>query len=114
MDNSLAREKMSNLISGRGGRSFDSHGHGRHTMLRENTGPKRRASKAFAKEIARCIISATSDGSCRDFALIAAPHFLGELRDALSIQSSSVPIFSIDKEVVGKDIGFIEKLITDV
>ncbi len=112
IDNAAAREKMSNLTSDRSGRSFDSHGQGRHALTDEKSDVKKQADTAFAADIAQRIVSAKTDGSCTDFALIAAPRFLGKLRDALSTHSNMVPEFSVDKDIVGKDIKFIEDLVS--
>ena len=89
LDNPIAREKMENLISDRGGRSFDSHGEGRHTLSGEKSDAKKQASLAFAKQLAEHISGAINNGTCRSFALIAAPRFLGVLRDALATCSAS-------------------------
>jgi protein required for attachment to host cells len=113
MENKVARQKIATLISDRGGRSFDSHGEGRHTMTREKTGPKTHAAIIFAKEIAERISKAKYDGSCRSFALIAAPRFLGILRDALNTAGNLVPSVTIDKDVVGQDMDHIGKLLAE-
>ena len=111
LENPVAREKMENLISDRGGRSFDSHGEGRHTLAGEKSDAKKQASLAFAKQLAEHISGAINKGTCRSFALIAAPRFLGVLRDALATVGNATPVVSIDKEVVNKDTAFIEKLL---
>ena len=111
--NETGRMKTGDLISDRGGRSFDSHGRGRHTMAKEQTGPKKRASQAFAKDIAGRVSSAVRDGNCDAIALIAAPRFLGVLRDALEKAGSVSPAVTIDKEMVGRDAADIEKLLDD-
>lgn len=111
LENEVARKKTASLISDRGGRSFDSHGQGRHTMTREKTDPKKHAAIAFAKAITERITKAKHDGTCRDFALIAAPRFLGIIRESLSAMGNAVPFLTIDKEVVGQDTAFIEKLL---
>lgn len=113
LENPVAREKMGDLISDRGGRSFDSHGKGRHTMSKEKSDPKQQASAAFAKDIAGRVSGAINDGSCRSFALIAAPRFLGALRDALETAGNATPVVAIDKQVVDKDTAFIEKLLAE-
>ena len=113
LDNPIAREKMENLISDRGGRSFDSHGEGRHTLSGEKSDAKKQASLAFAKQLAEHISGAINNGTCRSFALIAAPRFLGVLRDALATVGNTTPVVSIDKEVVNKDSAFIEKLLAE-
>jgi len=44
LENEVGRMKSGELLADRGGRSFDSHGQGRHTMTKEKAGPKKRAS----------------------------------------------------------------------
>lgn len=112
--NETGRMKSGDLISDRGGRSFDSHGQGRHTMAKEQSGPKKRASQAFAKDIAGRVSSAVREGKCEAIAVIAAPRFLGVLRDALEKAGNVKPAVTIDKEMVGRDAADIEKLLDDV
>ncbi len=111
--NETARKKTGDLISDRGGRSFDSHGQGRHTMVKEQSGPKKRAINAFAKNIAKRINDAIHEGTCDEIVLIAAPRFLGVLRDALAKAGNVVPAVTIDKEMIGQDAGAIEKLLAE-
>lgn len=111
LHNDAARKKMDELISDSGGRSFDSHGKGRHTMGGDQSDPKKVAAMTFAKQIAERVAQATHDKSCRGFALVAAPRFLGVLRKALSIATTVEPYATVDKEVVGHDAAVIEKLL---
>jgi protein required for attachment to host cells len=111
--NDTARKKTDQLISDSGGRSFDSYGKGRHTMGHEKADPKKIAAMAFAKQIAGRIAKGVYDGSCRGFALVAAPRFLGVLRDAVAIATTVEPYATVDKEVVGKDTEVIEKLLAN-
>jgi protein required for attachment to host cells len=113
LENEVARQKTASQISDRGGRSFDSHGQGRHTMAREKTDPKKHAAIAFAKDIAGKIASARYAGSCRDYSLVVAPRFLGLLRDALEIAGYAESLQSIDKDMVGQDTAIIEKLLNE-
>lgn len=114
LDNDAAQKKTDQLISDRGGRSFDSHGKGRHMMSREKADPKKAAAMAFAKMIAGRIAKAMHEGDCRGFALLAAPAFLGVLRSALSVATTTEPYATIDKEVVGQDTAVIEKLLANL
>lgn len=111
LENATAREKMEQLISDRGGRSFDSHGKGRHTLRKEKEDAKRHASMAFAREIVQQLSAAKTRGACREFSLIAAPRFLGVLREALSITDIGKPYLAISKNVVGEPVAKIESLI---
>ena len=111
--NEVARMKTSELISDSGGRSFDSKGKGRHTMTNERDDAKTHAAQQFARDIAARIAKVVHDGSCRGFALVAAPRFLGELRSAVSGATNEEPYATVDKDVVGKDTATIEKLLAE-
>jgi protein required for attachment to host cells len=111
LDNDVARKKMDELISDSGGRSFDSYGKGRHTMSSDQSDPQKAAALAFAKRIAERVAQAMHNGSCRGFALVAAPRFLGVLRKAISIATTAEPYATVDKEVVNQDAAVIEKLL---
>ena len=109
--NESARMKTADLISDRGGRSFDSHGQGRHTMTSEKTAPKDQLARTFGKQIAKLIATEVRKGTCRDFALIAAPRFLGVLRQELAVVTKAEPYMTVDKDVVGREESFIEELL---
>jgi len=113
LENVTGRKKPGDLVSDRGGRSFDRFGDGRHTITKEEAGPKKRAAAAFAKKIALRINKAMREGTCDQFAVISAPRFLGVLRRALAKTGKNAPGLSIDKEMVGQDAATIEKLIAD-
>ena len=113
LTNELGRKKFGDLISDRGGRSFDSFGKGRHTMVKEKSGPKKAASAAFAKDIAQRTNKAMHAGACDEVALIATPRFLGVLRDALAKAGNIDIALTIDKEMVGQDAAVIEKLLAE-
>lgn len=109
LSNDAARMKTGDLISDRGGRSFDSHGQGRHTMGGEKAGPKQHVATVFAKAIAGHVAAEMQSGRCRGFALIAAPRFLGELRRVIGTLVKTDPYATVDKALVGSDESVIEK-----
>jgi protein required for attachment to host cells len=111
LDNEVSRKKLGEILADRGGRSYDSFGAGRHTMAAEKADPKKHAATAFAKQIAERIGKGVHDGSCRGYALIAAPRFLGMLRDAVSRNCKAEPFKTIDKDVVGQDTAVLQKLV---
>ncbi|MCH9694178.1 MAG: host attachment protein [Gammaproteobacteria bacterium] len=111
MENKTGRRKRGELVSDREGRSFDSSGQGRHAMTEEKSGPKRQAAEAFARRVAQRIAEVLNQGTCRGFALIAAPRFLGDLRDAVETATSTPAYLTIDKDIVGSDLATIEQLI---
>lgn len=109
--NETARKKTGDLISDRGGRSFDSHGHGRHTMGGERDSPQQHLARAFARDIADIIAAESHKGTCRGYAVVAAPRFLGLLRHEFATAVHDAPYATVDKDVVGKDAAVIEKLL---
>jgi len=111
LTNDEARMKTGELIADRGGRSFDSHGQGRHTMTSEKAGPKQHIATVFAKQIAESVAADMQSGDCLGFALIAAPRFLGELRAEISTLVKAEPYATVDKAVVASDEAVIEKLL---
>ncbi len=113
LDNEVARMEASELTSDRGGRSFDSGGEGRHAMGQKND-PHRQAAARFAKTIAVKISKAKHSGACREFALVAAPRFLGELRTALNTMPKVDPYLEIDKDMVAADAAAIRRLLDSV
>jgi len=76
------RMRAQELTSDLPGRAFDSKGKGRHAMESE-VGPREHEAIAFAREIAGRIAAARSRGELDRVVLVAAPEFLGLLRDAL-------------------------------
>jgi len=111
LENVPARLKSGDLVSDREGRSFDSHGQGRHSMSREKSSPKTNAAAHFAKEIVARISKAKHTRAIDDFSLIAAPRFLGVLRNALDVAGNLEPDLTVDKDFVGKDEAAIELLL---
>lgn len=101
-ENEAARARTEDLISDRGGRSFDSHGQGRHTMAGDKDAPKQHLAEAFARQIAEQVASELHRGSCNGYALVAAPKFLGTLRNQLASRVNVEPYATIDKHVVGQ------------
>ena len=108
-ENEAARLKTGDILADKGGRSFDSYGQGRHTM---SSDPKRHLAEGFAKQIAEHVAADVHKGTCRGYALVAAPQFLGMLRAELTSRTSTEPYATVDKNVVGQATSVIEKLLT--
>jgi protein required for attachment to host cells len=109
--NETARMKTGELLSDRGGRSFDSHGQGRHTMAGDKDAPQQQVARAFAKDIAEKIAAECHKGTCRGYAVIAAPRFLGLLRQEFATAVNVEPYASVAKDVVAQDESVIEHLL---
>ena len=110
LQNDAAREKDSELVSDRSGRSFDSRGKGRHTMGGDESGTKAQSYLLFAKEIAENVSRARQGGKFDRLVVVAAPRFLGVLRPAL-MSAGIEADREIDKEVTGRDAAFIQELV---
>jgi protein required for attachment to host cells len=110
MRNEVAREKLENLVSDRGGRTFDSQGPGRHAYDEEKSNQKTHSYEVFAKNIAQRIKAGKQSHKFVKLAVIAAPRFLGVLRAALE-KAGTEPDLTIDKEVTGRDTGFLQQLL---
>lgn len=109
--NETARMKTGELLTDRGGRSFDSHGQGRHTMGSDRDAPQQQSARAFAKDITQVIAADRHRGACRGYAVIAAPRFLGPLRQEFASAMKDEPYATVDKDVVGQGEAVIEKLL---
>lgn len=112
LQNATAREKLENLVSDRGGRSFDSQGMGRHAFTKEKSDPKTQSYAAFAKEIAERVREGRQGNKFGRLVVVAAPRFLGVLRNALT-KAGIDPDLTLDKEVTSRDAAFIQKLLDE-
>jgi protein required for attachment to host cells len=74
--------KSQAIDADRPGRSFESAGMKRHSMSRE-VDPKKQAAIGFAKRVAERLEHARRQGEMERLILVAAPEFLGLLRDHL-------------------------------
>ncbi|MDY6941800.1 MAG: host attachment protein [Pseudomonadota bacterium] len=81
-DNDAGRQPGRDQESDRPGRSFDRFGQGRHAMGKAHS-VKEQAEVDFARELSRHLTEARHTGDYQHLILIAAPHFLGLLREAL-------------------------------
>lgn len=82
LENPEGRMPARELTSDLPGRAFDSAGAGRHAMESE-VGPREQAAVKFARQLAGRMESARSRGEVERLIVVAAPEFLGLLRDAL-------------------------------
>lgn len=89
------------------GRSFDSHGQGRHGM-EQSTDPQDREAQAFAGEIARHVDHGRREGSFEALVLVAPPKFLGLLRSELNKLTRDRVVAEINKNLVEADQKTIE------
>lgn len=96
-DNPDARVKQMELSSDRPGRSFDSHGEGRHAMATE-VEPKEQEQIRFAKLIVDRLEQGRAENAFERLVVVAAPAFLGLLRTNFNAPLSSLLSLEVDKD----------------
>jgi len=97
-----SRQHNTELSSDLPGRTFDSHGDGRHGM-EQSTTPKKREAREFAVEVARRVERGLSDGHFDSLILVAPPAFLGRLRTELGKSARTAIVGELDKNLVEAD-----------
>ena len=75
-----SRQHPRDLVADKSGRVHDRHGEGRHSMEPDHT-VKENEAENFAREIDEFLCTAQRQGRYENLAVIAAPRFLGRLRD---------------------------------
>ena len=96
------------LTSDRPGRSFDSAGQGRHAM-EEPQRPKEHEADTFARQLAQRLEQARTEHRYDHLILIAAPAFLGRLRQHLSAETAACVTLELDKDLTRTDVTALRK-----
>ncbi len=102
----------SNMFSDRPGRTFDSHGQGRH-ILEPPGDANREAKSQFAQTILDKLHDNLSKNKFDQLIVIAPPSMLGYLREKFSKQLSTRIIGEIDKDLTHLTARQIIEHITD-
>lgn len=92
------RVKEHDIKSDKPGRSFDSHGHGRHA-LESHDGPHSHEMGNFVRSIAHRLDQGRQRNEFTELVLIAEPHLMGLLRDALDKNTARLVIRSLSKDL---------------
>jgi protein required for attachment to host cells len=87
------------LVSDRPGRAFDSLGSGRHAEDPDTAATEQEANN-FALQLSRFLQKARCDRKFDALVLIAAPAFLGALRDRLDAPTRERVTLEVDKNLV--------------
>lgn len=96
---SEGRVKEQDLVSDKSGRGFDGMIEGRHGM-EKSFDARHQEAIVFARRIADRIEAARTRGEFSQLVLLAAPEFLGILRQQLSSQASRMVSKTVDKNLV--------------
>mgnify|MGYP002785504010 CR=1 FL=1 len=98
LSHSAGRVRDQDLVSDRPGRAFDRHGPGRHAMQRE-VGPHEEEAARFADQIASRLRRAHSTHEFDRLAIVAAPRFLGLLRERIGPNVTRSLTDTVDKDL---------------
>lgn len=91
------RMKEMELTTDRPGRTYDSFGKGRHAKSSE-VGPRETEEIRFAHEVVDRLEQGRVGHSFDRLVVVAAPAFLGHLRDSMSTPLASAVALEIDKD----------------
>jgi len=95
------------------GRSFDSHGQGRHAM-EPRTDPQQHEEREFLREVIDWVAAKAQDGQFDRLVLMAAPHALGDLRGLMSKTLAAKVVAEIPKNLAKSTAADVESHLTDV
>lgn len=88
------------LGSDKPGRSFDSHGAGRHALGKEHD-PAETVAQEFAHSLAARLDAGRTKHAYTKLVLVAEPRFLGMLRAALSPHTAALVSAALDRDLGG-------------
>ncbi|MBV8157296.1 MAG: host attachment protein [Dyella sp.] len=94
------------LVSDRPGRSFDRYGAGRHAEDPDTEATEQEATN-FAVQLSRFLHKARCDRKFDTLVLVAAPAFLGALRERLDVPTRERITLEVDKNLVQRSAGEI-------
>ena len=103
---SATRER--DLVSDRPGRSFDSFGSGRHAMSQSQTAREQELMR-FAEQVADYVNKGIANGDFQSLVLLAAPGFLGHLRNELSSAATNATVLTASKNITSLDVNQIRE-----
>lgn len=106
-DNPEARSHERDLVTDKPGRESDAGGPGRSAF--EGPSAKEGAAERFARELAAMLEKGREAGSFKRLYLVAAPHFLGTLREVLDAVTYAKVEQEIAKDVVHESADRIRK-----
>lgn len=100
------------LFSDKRGRSFDSAGDGRHAQ-EAPTSARQHESKTFARGIVTMLEQCRSRNEYEKLFIMAAPHFLGQLREEMPSSLQKVVVQEVSKNLAQQSIDDIRRYLPD-
>ncbi|MFO1434184.1 MAG: host attachment protein [Candidatus Competibacteraceae bacterium] len=104
-----ARLHAQDLTSDLPGRSFDSSGQGGRHAMEQNLDPKENEALKFARQIAEYLEDGQNENRFAKLVLVAAPKFLGHLRQSMSDRVAALVSQEIDKNLVQQTVEDIRR-----
>ncbi len=103
LSHSESRSHNQDLVSDRPGRGWSSaSGDGRHAM-QESTDPATNERDRFARQLAERLKAAHHEGTFKHLVIVAAPSFLGALREVLDHHVAQTVTAEIPKNITKVD-----------
>jgi protein required for attachment to host cells len=112
LDHPEGRMREQELVSDLPGRTFDRAGEGRH-MKEVQVRPKEHEATKFAENLAQHLETGRVQGRYDTLFLVAAPDFLGLVRQKLSPQTAALVQLEIDNDFTKHDPREIRKALPD-
>ena len=91
----LHEQNMTSDLPGRGNGNAGAGGH----AYQDEVSPKEQENINFAREVANELDSARKENKYKQFVLVAAPEFLGNLRNQLNAQTQKLVCFELAKNL---------------
>lgn len=86
------------------GRAQQSFGAGHRPAMEPKTEPREVEAEHFAHELAHAVSEGVERRACSGVALVAPPHFLGQLKELLDPQAAKCLVATIDKDYTKSDV----------
>lgn len=100
------------LVTDRSGRALDSVGDSRHAQ--EPAGAKKHEAETFAKELVSMLDQSRSRQEYERVVIIAAPQFLGHLREEMPPELEKVVLQEVSKNLVRESADDIRRYLPEV
>ena len=109
-----SRAKNRDLEPVEQGRTRQSFGAGHRPGMAPTTEPKEVEAEHFARELAGKLAEGAARHAYSALALVAPPHFLGQLKNSLDGQSAKCVVATIDKDYTRSDLRELMTRLDDV
>ena len=103
-DHPESRMKNRDINMKEQGRTRQSFGAGHRPRMEPDTEPKEVEAEHFAQELVEKLSDGRNHNAYGSLALVAPPHFLGQLRNRLDGQAAKCVVATVDKDYTGSNV----------